>query len=43
VDSFHYDKSALTVPLANTDYTLRVDITTASGATDYVTKRVVAM
>jgi hypothetical protein len=43
LDSFHYDKSALTVPLANTDYTLRVDITTASGATDYVTKRIVAM
>jgi hypothetical protein len=38
VDVFSYDKSLL----PDTDYTLKVEITTASGATDYVSKRVVA-
>jgi hypothetical protein len=37
VSSFSYDKALL----PDTDYTLRIDITTREGRTDYVTKRVV--
>jgi len=37
VTSFRYDKTLL----PDTDYTLKVEITTAKGLTDYVTKRVV--
>ena len=38
IKTFRYDKSLL----PDTDYTLKIEIETANGSKDYVTKRVVA-